>query len=282
MALVDFYQLVVQYKLRCADATSLPAISQSLPVSTTLPPSPAPPVEPDQASSSLPPSAQTLPKTPERGSGAVRNLPDTGTPRSCSSSEEGDPEQVSGYKCGECDKCKCGDYDKCKYGEYDKYKCGLEYDEYIHEDLNSRVFVDLEVFMKSVLHVPDDWKTMWGPAIEAVKKDPNFYGHHERYHWLCSGPSPAETSFYESLVKTANAALDVLSQPKLESTPGLPRCSHGDDTKKLQGGVMNRVGLFPDPLHILEVKPCGDLLCGGENMPRLAVDGRLEATYFRG
>ena len=256
MALVDLYQLVVQYKLRCADTSFLPTISQSLPVSTTLPPSPAPPVEPDQASSSLSPSAQTLPQTSERGSGAVRNVPDTGTPGSCGSSEEDDPEQVYGYKRD-------------------------EYDEYIHEDLSSRVFVDFDVFMKSVLHVPDDWKTLWGPAIEAVKEDPNFYGCHERYHWLCSDPRPAETSFYESLMKTANAALDVLSQPKLESTPGIPQHYRVNDAKKLQGGVTNRVGLSPDPLHILAVKPCDDLLCGGENMPKLVVDGRLEATYFR-
>jgi len=48
------------------------------------------------------------------------------------------------------------------------------YDDCIHEDLTSRVFVDFEVFIKRFLHAPDDWKTLWGPAIDAVKVDSAF------------------------------------------------------------------------------------------------------------
>ena len=44
-----------------------------------------------------------------------------------------------------------------------------DYDNYIREDLGSRVFVDFDVFIKSVLHAPEDRGSAWGSAIEAVK-----------------------------------------------------------------------------------------------------------------
>ncbi|KAF9644498.1 hypothetical protein BDM02DRAFT_3272377 [Thelephora ganbajun] len=270
MALVDFYQLAVLYKLRRPDAGFLPIHPRPLPMSATTPPSSS--VEPDQAHLSPSPSTQTEFKTPERKRGAGYPVPDI-TPISLGSSirqrQEGDTDRVEGYRRG-------------------------DYDDYIREDLKSRVFVDLEVFMKNVLHVPDDWKTEWGPAIEAVKTDQKFEKHHEEYCQHCGRSSSQEVSFYKPLMNAANAVLDVLSRSTLgDASSGVPQYYHVNDPKKLRGGVINRVSLSPDlvvlhkecqpskgeqlhwanPLHILEVKPFDGALCDGMNMPRLVVDG---------
>ncbi|KAF9641844.1 hypothetical protein BDM02DRAFT_3273673, partial [Thelephora ganbajun] len=128
MALVDFYQLAVLYKLRRPDSGFLPIRSRPLPMSATIPPpSPSPSVDPDQVHLSPSPSMQTEFKTPERKRGAGHPVPDI-TPLSLGSSirqrQEGDTDRVEGYKRD-------------------------DYDDYIREDLKSRVFVDLEVFMKN-------------------------------------------------------------------------------------------------------------------------------------
>ena len=61
--------------------------------------------------------------------------------------------------------------EECEHEEYDN----------VYEDLSNRVFVDFDVFLLSVLHVPRDWKTLWGPAIEAVKADQEFSTCHRKY-----------------------------------------------------------------------------------------------------
>ena len=40
------------------------------------------------------------------------------------------------------------------------------------------IFIDIEDFMKSVLHVPSDWRARWGPVIHAVKRNPDFMKHY--------------------------------------------------------------------------------------------------------
>ena len=211
MALVDFCRLVDLYKLRRADACFLPIPSSPLPMSTTPPHSLAEPNQPP-------------PETPKRSSSAARSVPKN-TPSNRGSAarmkQEGDTDRVEGYKRG-------------------------DYDDYIREDLNSRVFVDFEVFLKSVLHVPHDWKTLWGPAIEAVKADEKFISHHKQYADLCGDDSTLERSFYTPLMKTADAVLDVVSQSKFEGISGIPQRYHVNDPKRLRGGVINWTNLSPD------------------------------------
>ena len=281
MALFDFYQLAVLYKLRLADAGLLPVHSHPLMSATPPPHSPSPSVEPDLAH--LSPSLPTQPafKTPERKQSRSQPLPDT-TPLARGSSvrqrQEGDTDRVEGYK-------------------------REDYDDYIREDLECRVFVDFEVFMKHVLHVPDDWRTKWAPAIEAVKANRDFTKHLNEYRKHCNTSSAQESSFYKPLVAIANTILGVLSQSKFNGiSSGIPQYYRVNDPKKLRGGVINKAGLSPDlvalhedckpsregslhwanPLHILEVKPSGGALCEGKGMPRLVVDGKRATSPLCG
>ena len=169
-----------------------------------------------------------------------------------------------------------------------------DYEEYIREDLNSRVFVDFEVFLKTVLHAPEDWETKWKPAIDAVKADTDFKKYHETYCGLCDEHGTLEEDFYPSLMEMANAALNVLFRNRFEGIPAEKRqYYHVNNPAVLEGGVMNKHGLSPDlillhkdrdppqgqaphwanPLHILEVKPFDNALCEGRHIPRLVVDG---------
>ena len=285
MALVDFYQLAALHKLGRLDP-GLPSIhSRCLYMSDASgPPLPSPSAEPDGAHPSLPLSTQPQPKTPERNRSAVRLVPDV-TPLSCGSSirqrQEGDTDRVEGYD--------RDDYEEC-----------------IHEDLKSRVFVDFEVFMKSVLHVPEDWKTQWKSVMKAVETDPEFKQHYEEYRKYCDDWAAREASFYEPLAKMANAVLDVLSRSESSEIvgidSGIPQTYLVNNTRKLQGGIFNKANLSPDlivlhkdcdhmsdslhwanALHVLEVKPYGNTICDGRGMPKLVVDGEhvTRSSYIR-
>ena len=181
----------------------------------------------------------------------------------------------------------------------DKYDCA-DYDGYIREDLTSRVFVDFEVFMKRVLHVPDDWGSRWKSAIDAVKTDAEFNKHHQEYCKLCNTPGIVENVLYQPLMNTANAVLGVLSKFDFDGIPSEPRqYYHVNDPSRIQGGVMSKKNLSPDlillhqsrayhdgpmhwanPLHVLEVKPYDNALCEGKNIPRLVVDGKCTIRSF--
>ena len=174
-----------------------------------------------------------------------------------------------------------------------------DYDDYIREDLKSRVFVGFEVFMKYVLHVPDDWETAWGPAMEAVKADPDFEEQHKEYCKQCKKFGSQEKPFYAPLMNTANAVLDVLSRSTFDGiSPNISQHYRVNDPKKLRGGVFNKFHLSPDlvllhnecrpseeedlhwanPLHILEVKPYDNALCDGTTVPRLVIDGQCATS----
>jgi hypothetical protein len=283
MALVDFYQLIALYNLRRADAGFLSTHSHPPPMATTPPPlSPSPSVEPDEARSSPPPSVQPTPKTPEQKRGSVN--PALGiTPQSLGTAvrqrQEGDTDRV------------------------DKYNRG-DYDDYVREDLKSRVFVDFDVLLKSVLHAPDDWKTRWGPTIEAVKADQEFAKLHEKYCKNCENGDLKEDRFYKPLEETTNAILAVLTRPPhFDAMPrGIPQYLHVNDPKKLRGGVFGKANLTPDlitlhkechpseggtlhwanPLHILEVKRSDNSISDGTGMPNLVVDGKCAVSSFYG
>jgi hypothetical protein len=177
----------------------------------------------------------------------------------------------------------------------DGYKCD-EYDAYIREDLDGRVFIDFEVFIKTVLHVPKDWKEEWKSRIEAVKRGSAFTVPHEKYCNFCEDPKLSEGEFYEPLMETANAVLSRLEFPE---DSGIPQQYHVNAPKVVRGGVFDKVGLIPDlvvlheglkpggvpglhwpnPLHVLEFKPYDNALCTGETLPRLVVDGKLAANH---
>ena len=211
MALVDFCRLVDLYKLRHADARFLPIPSPPLPMSTTPPRSQ---VEPKRSSF----------RTPKRDTsfvydGLERTPSNLGT--SSRKRREGDTDRVEGYQRD-------------------------DYDDYIREDLKSRVFVDFEVFLKSALHVPRDWRTLWGPTIEAVKSDEKFTRHYKEYCDRCEEHSTLEYPFYQPLMETANAVLDVVSNSPVDDISGTPQYYHVNNPKSLRGGVINKVNLTPD------------------------------------
>ena len=270
MALVDFCQLVDLYKLHHPDVCFLPIPSHPLFMSISPPP---PSVEPNGAPLPHPPT-QVYPETPRKDRSAAYHSRIQSTPQNPGSGsrmkQEGNTDRKERY-------------------------AREEYEEYIREDLSSRVFVDFEVFMKSVLHVPADWKTRWRVDIEKVKADPKFREHHGEYCRWCNQNGTREESFYAPLVKIAGAVLEVASQSdELKIAPGNPQHYVVNDPKKLRGGVINRVGLSPDivvlhdscepsegqrlhwanALHILEVKPYDNALCEGWSVPRLVVDGK--------
>ena len=190
-------------------------------------------------------------------------------------------------------------HQKWQEGDTDRVKKSrVDYDNYISEHLKRRVFVDFEVLMKHVMHVPDDWKTRWGPAIEAVKVDPEFQKHHEEYCEQCDKTSAHEKSLYGPLTNTANAVLDVLSRSTFDGiSPKTPQYYRINDPKRLRGGAFSKFSLSPDivllhkdlqpsekgglhwinPLHILEISKA---LCNGRRMHRLVIDGEHATCSF--
>ena len=240
----------------------------------TPPPSPSPSVEPDEARLSPPPSVQpqleTLKRKPSAHSGLSKTTP-LARGAAMRQKQEGDTDRVERYNCS-------------------------DYEPYITEDLKGRVFVDFEVFIKHVLRVPDKWRDLWGPTIEAVKADPEFDKHHKEYCGHCNKSGSREVLFYQPLVDTANAVLEVLSRSGFaDISSGVPQRYRVNDPKKLRGGVMNKANLSPDvivldsdcqpsqggrlhwanALYILEVKPYDNAVYNGRDIRRLVTNGEL-------
>ena len=271
MVLIDLHQLVALYKLCRTNACFSPVPSHLPPMATTPPHSPLPSAKQDNL----------VLVTPRRDPSVAYDAPGS-TPYSRGSST---------FK-GQAD-----DMDKdVRYKRED-------YDDYIREDLHGRVFVGFDAFIRSVLHVPDNWKDVWGPAIAAVKANERFTECHTEYCQRCNQPGLPEKSFYEPFVNTANAVLDVLSGPEFDDTPTItPQYYRVNDPKRLLGGVMNLGNLCPDllvlhqdcrppagdnlhwanPLHVIEVKPYDSTICDGKSIPRLLVGGKCATTPFCG
>ena len=153
-----------------------------------------------------------------------------------------------------------------------------DYDDYVREDPGACVFIDFEVFMKTVLHVPVDWKTLWGPAIEAIKEDCEFKEHRGQYLLQCNNPASPEKSFYEPFMNLMNVIVDTLLRYDLS---GICRGSqyHHHQNCRLSGTKHLH---WPNPLHVLEAGQYGNTLCDGDNIPRLVVDGMLAVVSFHG
>ena len=149
-------------------------------------------------------------------------------------------------------------------------------DGYVREDLGSRVFIDFEVFMKTVLHVPVDWRTLWGPRIKAVKEDCGFKEHRKQYLQRCINPTSPEKSFYEPLMGLTNAIINTLLRCDLGS--GISGDSQYQNS--LLSGTKHLY--WTNPLHVLEAGRYDNTLCDGGDMPRLLVDGMLAVIFFHG
>ena len=266
MALLDLNRLVFLYKLRREDAGYLPTRSDFPPMAST--PS-------NSAILNLAEHLKTVFETP-KSQKTLSGAAGFSTPISRGSAARKRQEAF--------------------WDQAQRYK-RKDYDQYIREDLFSRVFIDFDVFLKSVLHAPDDWKTKWERAITEVKKNKKFLESYNAYCEECNRCGGHEVEFYKPLIDTANAVLDVISDSKV----GAPHYYHRSDPKHIKGGIMDFAGLCPDvvvlhrdydssqrgnlhwanPLHVLEVKPSDAAICDGENIPRLMVDGKQPTSTFR-
>ena len=121
-------------------------------------------VEFDQTGSSPFLAIQFEPKTPKRKRDATYSIPHS-TPTSVGTSilQKLRP-----------DTDKTPKYDSAKY------------EQYITQDFEShRVFVDIDVFMRHVLHVPENWKELWGRTIRRIKRNIVFSTAHWDYTRQC-------------------------------------------------------------------------------------------------
>ena len=273
MALIDFYQLAVLYNLARDDAGALSNRPHPPPMPATTPPSSrSPSVDPGETGSSPPPlTTQSRPKTPERKGGATRPVLNT-TPISIGTAV----------------------IQKLKLDADESQQEGIgKFEDYIVEDLEGhRVFVDIEVFMNRVLHIPKNWREMWGPTIEQVKSTKKFSTAHNTYCSQCNTRGVSEKELYEPLVNMGNAIFDVSDSSESQGyvEPSTPQRYVRNETRKVFQGKMNN--LSPDvvavhksisgevprmtwahPLQVLEVKHCDNALVDGSYMPRLKVEG---------
>ena len=169
----------------------------------------------------------------------------------------------------------------------------------------NRVFVDIEVFMKHVLHVPEDWRELWGETIKNIKRDPAFSFAHLDYSSQCR-TQDAGGRFYRPLVDMANTIFSCSESSQRDRVK--PRTNQRCLRSYPKGvcmGVMN--DLSPDlvavhndflphypegheeqdiedtsiawaHLRMPEVKPSGGALVDGSSMPRLKVNGKPVKT----
>ena len=286
MALVDFYQLAVLYNLS-RDAGVLSNRSHSPPMSAPSSP-PSSPVDSGQTDSFLFPPIQSGLKTPERKPDATPSVPDP-TPLALGSSIlhklQPDTDQAPKHHL-------------------------TKYEQYIIQDFQRhRVFVDIEVFMKRVLHVPEDWRKLWGPTINQIKLSGPFSTAHSKYTRKCETHGILERKFYKPLADIGNAILDFSKSSEDDLVkPRTPQRYLVNDPLGIHCGVMNDLkpdvvavhsGFLPNilseerkkrrlresnltwaqPLQVLEVKPWDNALVDGSCMPRLKVDGEPEISF---
>ena len=289
MALVDFYQLAVLYNLSRGNVGVSSSHSHPPPMSTpTSSSSRSSTAESGQTHSSLSSTTQFGLKTPVRKPGATRPIPDP-TPIALGTS-------VLQKLQLDTDEDQANDIDK--------------YEQFITQDFERhRVFVDIDVFMKHVLHVPENWKGLWGRTIRGIKRDEAFSTAHWNYYRQCATQGVKESNFYKPLVDMGNAILDIISKESSDVSvkPQTPQRYLRNDPKRVLCGMMNNLspdivavhnGFLPhirsgerdarcleqsnltwaQPLQALEVKPWDGALIDGSCMPRLKVNGKPATT----
>ena len=228
MALVNFHQLVVLHKLAWGDVgvpSSFPC-PPPMPTATPMPP-PSTLVGNSRSRTSFPIPAGHRSTTINRSLISTPRLTRQNTPQSLGSSVRQKMEPTTGCN-----------------GKYSS----RDYKRFIEKDLwHHRVFVGMEDFMKHVLHVPDDWKTQWGPTIKAVKANKPFEAYHGSYYAQCETQGTQEVNFYEPLVNMVNAILQVALKSTEQSVkPVTPHRYVRNDPKKILCGILDEAGLSPD------------------------------------
>lgn len=187
-------------------------------------------------------------------------------------------------------------------------KCGIaKYERYIAQDFaRNRVFVDIDVFMTHVLHVPADWEVSWARTIRRIKRDPAFHTAHWSFTRECGTQGVPEWRLYKPLVDMTNIIVG-LSSDVLPAKSGTRVHYLRNDPHGILHGLMNDLkpdivavhdDFFPrlrseereqsritktkltwaQPLQLLEVKPFDCALVDGSCMPRLKMNGKPIAT----
>ena len=147
---------------------------------------------------------------------------------------------------------------------------GPEYDDedILWEFKHHRVFVDIDVFMNTVLHVPDNWRELWGRTIMRIKRDEAFLISYWDYRHKCQIQGAGSES-HRPLVDMANAVLDFLSKDPLDESVKLrtPRRYSRNNPKEIHPKRSNLTQASLD-----------DALDDGSWIPRLQVKGEWTAT----
>ena len=281
MALIDFYKLALLYRLSRRDAGILPD-------PTHPPPMPAPT-----------PSGSCFLPNDLNDTSPLTFLSTRSVISGCQADATGLVRGQTPLACGTSVVQKLRlDTDQPQKYSSDKYE------QYIVQDFERhRVFVDIDVFMENVLHVPNDWRETWGDAIARIKVNGPFHNALIEYTHLCDTSGTPERDFYSPLVDMTNQILN-LSRSQESVKPQTPQRYLVNDPKRLSCGVIN--DLSPDivavhgdflpyvdveedplkkprmtwahPLQVLEVKPWDNALVDGSCMPRLKVNGKRAKT----
>ena len=288
MVLIDFYQIALSFKLSRRDVGPLPNRSNPPLMPPTTPSNfRLPPDESTLTAPLTPHSVQIPPKTPEFKRDVAHSVPNL-TPLSKGASilQKLNPDADKAQK-----------YDSAKY------------EQYITQDFEAhRVFVEIEVFMKDVLHVPENWWRLWGSTIDKIKRDSAFLTAYLDYSRQCDTEGPEER-FYGPLENMTNAILaccdsplecyvqprnrqhyfgngpkGVLLNAMTDPSPDIVAV-HDDFLPKLsqeerEKGQMKQSNIsWAHPLQVLQVKPSGGALVDGSFMPRLKVNGKPAKVY---
>jgi len=149
-------------------------------------------------------------------------------------------------------------------------------DEYILGDFDyHRVFVDVDVFMKHILHVPENWRELWGRTITRIKHDETFLVSYWDYRRECAIQGAEESRFYRPLVDMANTVLEFSTEDSLDEPVKLrtPQRHLREDPKKVHPEGSNLTWA-----QSLEVESSDDALDDGSRIPRLKVNGERATT----
>jgi len=138
-----------------------------------------------------------------------------------------------------------------------------------------RVFVDIDVFMKHVLHVPENWRELWGRTIMRIKRDETFLISCWDYRRECEIQGAEGSRFYGPLVDIANAVLDFLTKDSLDESVKLrtPQRYPRNNPKKIYPEGPNLAWAEP-----LQVESLDDALDDGSWISRLKVNGERATT----
>ena len=100
-----------------------------------------------------------------------------------------------------------------------RYDSAQDKESIIHEFELYRVLIDIEDFMKHVLHIPDDWKIQWEPMIKKIKTNNRFRFHRQLYHGGIERNSSyaREHAFRGPFMDLGNTILDIASEFPLET-----------------------------------------------------------------